>query len=287
MNKNVVLMSTIMAFLAVFFMQSYVSTIEEDSQKRYGSKIQVLVALKNIGEMETLTEKIVTVKTIPSKLKEPTAITVVEDEKRRPKGESEVYITDFREISGMIAMVPIKQGEQITFNKISEPGIRTGLSPQVAPGKRAIAVPVNELSGVGKLLKPGDRVDLIITFVPGQDRMRTFAQTLFQDVVVLAVGRNVTNNVARVMEQEGSSRKLRTRSLIEYDGFNSITIEVDPRQAQALGLITSSAGAQITVALRNNDDTERAGISPLSLGELMGGAAQTTATPPRAPAQTK
>jgi hypothetical protein len=31
MNKNVVLMSTIMAFLAVFFMQSYVSTIEEDS----------------------------------------------------------------------------------------------------------------------------------------------------------------------------------------------------------------------------------------------------------------
>jgi pilus assembly protein CpaB len=285
MNKNVVLMSTIMAFLAVFFMQSYVSTIEEDSQKRYGSKIQVLVALKNIGEMETLTEKIVTVKTIPSKLKEPTAITVVEDEKRRPKGESEVYITDFREISGMIAMVPIKQGEQITFNKISEPGIRTGLSPQVAPGKRAIAVPVNELSGVGKLLKPGDRVDLIVTFVPGQDRMRTFAQTLFQDVVVLAVGRNVTNNVARVMEQEGSSRKLRTRSLIEYDGFNSITIEVDPRQAQALGLITASAGAQITVALRNNDDTERAGISPLSLGELMGGAAQTT--PPRAPAQTK
>jgi pilus assembly protein CpaB len=286
MNKNVVLMSTIMAFLAVFFMQSYVSTVEDESQKRYGSKIQVLVALKNINEMETLTEKIVTIKTIPSKLKEPTAITVVEDEKRRPKGESEVYISDFREISGMIAMVPIKQGEQITFNKISEPGIRTGLSPQVAPGKRAIAVPVNELSGVGKLLKPGDRVDLIVTFVPGQDRMRTFSQTLFQDVVVLAVGRNVTNNVARVMEQEGASRKLRSRSLIEYDGFNSITIEVDPRQAQALGLITSSAGAQITVALRNNDDTERAAILPLSLGELMG-VAGSSAVQPRAPAQTR
>ncbi len=270
MNKNVMLMSLLMAVVAVGFMYSYVQGIEENAKKRYGTDMSVVVASRDIAEMENLTDSMVETRVIPSKFREPTVVMVSERDPRN-KEVTVGVISDLKELSGMVAIVPIKKGEQVTFNKIAEPGFRTGLAPQIAPGKRAVAVPVTEVTSAGKLIKPGDRVDVLVTLNPGQDRRAVFTNTLFQDVVVLAVGRSVTNNMPRVVEQESGSRRLRTRSLIDYDGFATLTLEVDPRQAQAISLLIASPTASFNFALRNNDDTERMSLTPLSYGELVGG----------------
>ena len=172
--------------------------------------------------------------------------------------------------SGYVSIVPIKKGEQVTYNKIVEPGMRTGLAPQVAPGKRAIAIPVGEVSSVSKLVKPGDRVDLIAVLDMGGGRENRIAKTVLQDVVVLAVGRNVTGNVARTVESDIYGGKDRIKTLSEDSNFSSVTLEVEPSQAQALALVLNNADNILTLALRNNDDTDRQNIGSTSVIDLLG-----------------
>ena len=156
MNNKAFTLSLAMAILAVFFVQSYVQSIEDETKKRFGTEVLVLVAKRDIKEMETLNETVWEFQSKPKKFIEPSAVYF-----EGKKEADEKVNSSLRSLVGSVAVVPIKKNEQITFNKLVEPSIRTGLSPQVTPGRRAIAIPVNETSGVAKLVKPGDRVDLV------------------------------------------------------------------------------------------------------------------------------
>jgi pilus assembly protein CpaB len=159
MNNRALTLSIFMAALAVFFVQSYVSSIEEEEKKKYGTSVLVIVAKRDVKEMDTLNETMLEFKPIPKRFLEPSAISL---EKKEEDPESTKTL---KGLAGTIALVNIKKGEQLTFNKITDPNLKTGLATQIAPGRRAIAVPVNETSGVAKLVKPGDRVDLISIIV--------------------------------------------------------------------------------------------------------------------------
>ena len=238
------------------------SEVEEKAQKRFGTNVLVLKAKRDVKETETINETMLTLESIPKTFLEPAAVYF---EKRE---EDEETKTSIKSLSGSVAIVPIKTGEQISYNKITEPGIRTGLSPQVAPGRRAVAIPVNDQSSVSKLIKPGDRVDLIAVMDLGGGKETKVAKTVLQDVVVLSVGRNVTNNIPRVIEYEG--QKERVRSLNMDTSYSTITLEVDPAQAQAIVLILNSAENAISLSLRNNDDTERTNVGAFTLGDVLG-----------------
>jgi len=260
-------MSLMMAALAFFFVQSYVESIEEKTRKNFGTSIVVVKAKKDIKEMETVNETHVGLETVPKRFLEPAAIyfepSVSDDDKKR----------GMKELDGLVAVVPIKKGEQITFNKLSEPNIRTGLSPQVAIGRRAISIPIDDVRGVSKLVKPGDRVDLIAVLDAGGGKENKIAKTVLQDVVVLAAGRSVTNNVPRVIEADAFGGKERVRSLAQDFSFTSVTLEVEPAQAQALALVLANGESALTLSLRNNDDTERVNTEPVMLVDVLGTAA--------------
>ncbi len=265
MNNKAVTLSLIMGVLAVFFVQSYVASIEEEARKKFGTEVLVIKAKKDILEQETINETDLEFALMPQSFREPGVIYF--EGKREEDGEARKALKD---LAGMVAVVPIKKGEQLTYNKIVSPSIRTGLAPQVAPGRRAIAVPVNEISGVSKLVKPGDRVDLIAVLDAGGGKENKVAKTILQDVVVLAVGRNVTNNVSRLVERDPYNGKEKIRSLTTDSNFSSVTLEVEPRQAQLLALVMSNGENAVTLSLRNNDDTERVPIEAMSLLEALG-----------------
>lgn len=256
MNSRAMTLSLFMAGVAVFFVMSSVSSIEDEAKKKFGDDVTVLVAKNDIKEMDSILDGMIEPRVIPRRFVEPSAIafnTLV-------KEDSNDYAMETKRIIGNVAIVPIKKGEQLSLNKITEPSMRTGLAPQVSPGKRAISVTVDETSGVAKLIKPGDRVDIIAVIDPGTSaggRDNKIAKTLFQDIVVLAVGRNITNNLARKIELDAITGKAKVRSLTEFDGFSSVTLEVDPNQAQLLAAITSSSMNRLVFTLRNNDDTDR------------------------------
>lgn len=265
MNNRAVLLSAVMAILGIFFVSSYVGSIEDDAKKRFGTEVVVLVASRDIKEMETLNETMISRTPIPKKFLEPAAIA------SERKGDDDTEVTkSMKGLMGSIALVPIKKGEQITLNKLTDPGLKTGLATQIAPGRRAIAIPVNETSGVAKLIKPGDRVDLIAVMDLGGGKENKLAKTILQDVAVLSIGRYVTNNVARSVEADPFGGKDKIRSLAEDFSFTSVTLEVEPAQAQVLALVMASGENALTLSLRNNDDVDRATLPSLGLGDVLG-----------------
>jgi pilus assembly protein CpaB len=267
-----------MAIIAVFFVQSYVTSIEEEAKSKYGTKVLALKAQVDIKENDSITENMVEFAEIPKKFLEPAAVIPLEGEAGED-GKEQVTSKGKRRLAGWVALVPIKKGEQITYNKITSPGVRTGLAPQIAPGRRAISIQVNEVTAVSKLVKPGDRVDLIAVIDLGGGKENKVAKTILQDVVVLSVGRAVTNNVARVIEADPYGGKDRVRSLAEDTNFSSVALEVEPQQAQTMALIQSNGDSALSLSLRNNDDTERNAVPATVFGDVLGPDAAKIRTP--------
>ncbi len=261
MNSKTMGLSVIMAGFAVFFVLTSVQSIEDNAKTRFGTEITVLVARDDIKEMDTLVESMIESKVVPMNFVEPTAIRF----NKKVKEDEADFQEEVKKLIGNVALVSIKKGEQLAWNKITEASIKTGLAPQVAPGRRAMSVMVDEISSVSKLLKPGDRVDLISVIDVGASaggRENKIAKTLLQDVVILAVGRSVTNNLARKIDLDPQNGKAKIKSLVDYDGYSSITIEVDPNQAQLLAAIMAGSGNRLMFTLRNNDDVDRSALAP-------------------------
>src|SRR3989304_6333077 len=98
-------------------------------------------------------------------------------------------------LAGLVNRYPIAAGEQITLAKIgAQASERDGLSFIIPPGKRAMAVSVNQVSAVGGLLLPGARVDVTAgtTEVSGLGQRVT---ALFQNIEVLAVAQAAAESV--------------------------------------------------------------------------------------------
>jgi pilus assembly protein CpaB len=259
MNRNAITLSLLMAVAAVFFLKERIDSIELEQKRKFGSEVLVVKAQKDIKEQETILEDMVTLVKIPKAFLEPAAVSIDRSEVSEENEEDE-EISDERKskliksIIGTVAVVPIRKDEQITRNKLTEPNIRTGLAPQVSPKRRAIAIPVNDISGVAKLVKPGDRVDLIAVIDLGGEKTNKIAKTVLQDVTVLATGRRITNNVARTIEADPVGGKDKIRSLAEDFSFNTVTLEVDPLQAQMIALILAGGDSALSLVLRNSDD---------------------------------
>ncbi|RYZ65480.1 MAG: hypothetical protein EOP09_14205, partial [Proteobacteria bacterium] len=128
----------------------------------------------------------------------------------------------------------------------------------------------SEQTAVSKLMKPGDRVDLIAVLDSGGSGKREkIAKTLFQDVVILSVGKSVTNNIPREVILEGN--KTRVRTLSSDTSYNTVTVELEPGQIEKLALIVASGENSIIFSLRNNDDNERFNLPGATYFELLNG----------------
>lgn len=265
MNNRAVTISLLMAVVAVFFVNSYVTNLEEAKKKEYGEDTMVIVAKDDIKELQTINRNMLEVTMVPAKFAQPGAIKYTKGEKKGADDEA----SDFKNLEGTVALIPIKKGEHITFSKISEPGVRTGLAPQITPGKRAVAVPVSDANAAGRLIKPGDRVDLYITMHAGGDPMNRLAKSIAQDVTVLATGKAIVNNVPRTIEEVNGGKE-KIRSLVAQNDFNSIIVEVEPQLVPAIALAASMGPTSIQVILRTNDDTDKVNLSDVRLSTVMG-----------------
>jgi len=268
MNNKALTLSILMAILAVFFVSSYVTSVEEEQKKKFGSEVTVVVAKRDIKEMATIDETMLTTLSIPERFKDPNAVAYSKPEVDEKSGRK--IGMGLKEWANFIALVPIKKGEQLTYTKVAEPSLKTGLSPQITPGKRAMAINVSEISSVSKLIKPGDRVDIIGVIDLGGGKANKIAKTLLQDVVILATGRNVTNNPARTIESDSVTGKDKIRSLAEDFSFTTVTIEVDPVQAQMLALVMQNGESALMLSLRNNEDTERGALGTMTYSDVLG-----------------
>src|SRR5215472_7230824 len=81
-------------------------------------------------------------------------------------------------------LFPVIANEAITLAKIGSFTGVDGLAASIEPGKRAIAVPITDSSGVAGLIQPRSHVDVLFTRT-GQPA-DTVTTTVLEDVIVLA-----------------------------------------------------------------------------------------------------
>lgn len=144
-------------------------------------------------------------------------------------------------VEGAIVRDPILTGEPITPRKIVRGGDGGYLSVVLAPGKRAMSVPVTSETAVGGFILPGDRVDVLQTrdtVAPGAEGGASkivIAETILQNVRVLA------------LDQSTAAEK-DAKSIVAA----TATIEVSPSDAEAL--TRAKATGPVTLALRAYTD---------------------------------
>lgn len=166
------------------------------------------------------------------------------------------------------ALRRIGRNEVILASAVSGASDRLSTSGMIDAGKRAAAVKLSDVAGVGGLVQPGDRVDVMVTrTVPNSAEV--FTDLLFQNVRVLALDQD--SNLAR----EGDNlKKVPT----------SATIEVTVAQAQKLAL--AQITGTVSLALRSVADLAPLPSRTIHLTDLneMGTARSgAPAPPPRGP----
>jgi pilus assembly protein CpaB len=228
---------------------SYIESRETELQSDYGNQTPVVVAKEDIKELEIIDDRKVQLINVPSKFQMPGHFKRVED----------LYNT--------IAAVPIKKGEQITVPRVTYPGSQSGLSRQISIGRRAMSIQVTEGQAVSRLIKPGDRVDVLalVDYAAGK-KEKLKVKTVLQDVIVLSTGLFITNSVPIInIKDEKDSRQMK---LNNYTNFNTVTLELTPFEVQKMVFLIS-AGNGIYLSLRNNDDKTTERINSTKLYDVL------------------
>jgi pilus assembly protein CpaB len=188
-----------------------------------GAKVPVLVATGDIALGDRIRPEHLGVRGIP--------VSYLDDRTVRAAAAEKIV--------GLRVRSRIKANESIMWSDLSSAGRESrDLAGMVQPGMRAVSVPANVASSFQGLLRPGDRVDVLLTTerAGGADRV-TFS--LLQNALVLAVGGDV-GAVGRAVEGGG--------------GMTTVSVGVSAEQAQMLAFAMDRG--PLTLSLRNPEDIE-------------------------------
>jgi pilus assembly protein CpaB len=177
----------------------------------------------------------------------------------------------FEALSGARLLVPMKAGEPLLPGAVATVE-SAGISSRVRPGIRAMTIAVDEVNSLSGMLQPGDRIDLMLSVRPPSMAgivQPEVTRTVMQGVVVMATGRQSRASFA---EEAGAGR-----------AYTSITVEVDPDQAQKL--VVAQRSGKLTAVLRNPEDHRTVTEKRLDVNMLLGLPAQQVAAAPRGGAE--
>lgn len=150
---------------------------------------------------------------------------------------------DMTKLLGTVVRFPITAGQPLTQGALVAPGDRGFLAAALAPGMRAITIPVSAKTGVGGFVFPGDRVDLMLTQdVKGEgsgESLRT-AETILRNLRVLAT------------DQATDSEVVDGKTVVH--AFRTVTLEVTPRIAEKVA-VAQEIG-EISLSLRAIADNQ-------------------------------
>lgn len=138
--------------------------------------------------------------------------------------------------------------EPILASKITEPGADAGITSNLSPGMRALAIRVDVTTGVSGFLRPGDRVDVYWTGRSGNQDVTRLIQAA---VRLIAIDQSA--------DADRSAETLIART---------VTVEADPVQVAALAQAQSTG--RLTLALVGADDTTLSQAVEIDQRQLLG-----------------
>lgn len=270
-NKRAIIISLICFTISMILIAAYVKVRRYEMTSEFGDEVDVVVANVGIREYGLIREDMLRVIKVFKNYRQPQTV------------------TDINEIIGKAAYVPIYQDEQITLTKLVHADGKPVLDRQVEKKMRAVTLNISPWTGVGRLIRPGNRVDIIVA--PNYDVGGTNifeVKTLLQNVLVLATGKVLQNSVPtrvnrevlNVIEEEVELRKRKdfsnagTESLNTSrpdDNYSSLTLQLGPEEAEKVLFLSHQYGDQrLYFALRNSADQATEKIETTLLDDVLG-----------------
>lgn len=140
-------------------------------------------------------------------------------------------------VVGRVARVPVFIGEALVPGRLAPLGAGGGLEVKITPGRRAMAVKIDEVAGVSGLIQPNSRVDVLVTLKAIGSNEVQQARLFMSNMRVLSVGSQ--------LERGPDGRPV---------SATTAALEVTPAEAEQLA-VASNAG-KIQLVLRGYGDPD-------------------------------
>ncbi|MEO6057092.1 MAG: Flp pilus assembly protein CpaB [Gemmatimonadales bacterium] len=163
------------------------------------------------------------------------------------------YATSKADVVGRGVMSPLQENEPLLDSKLAPKGAGGGLPVIIDPGKRALTMRVNDVSGVAGFVTPNTRVDVLFTIDDKVNTSEPSTRIIMQDVRALAAGQQIQP------DKDGKPVSV-----------GVVTFLVTPEQAETLTLASQQGSIQL--ALRNMLDTTLVKTYGTRTSALLGGA---------------
>lgn len=237
-NKNWLILLTALAVggLAALGAQNYLATQLAAMQTRDAPQamLEVVVAKTDLARGSAISAETVAVRPVPREWAHSGAITP----------------DQFGRAEGLVLAHPAVAGEAVLWAQLEGQRAPT-FSARLAPGQRAVTVPVDEISSLSGMVEPGDLIDVVVS---ARNGTRNFTFTLLQSVPVLATGTRVSAD-----ERDGDGR---ARS------FTTITLDTTPEDAKRI--IAAREVGRVTALLRAPGDTAAVSLARSEANALLG-----------------
>ena len=157
--------------------------------------------------------------------------------------------SDIKLVTNLVTAIRIPKGNQITQSSLVSLSPEAGLSVKVPPGYRGCVLPME--GEFMRLIKPGDRLDLLVSFdaVMGENRKEKVTATILQNILVLGVGANLGQGIGG-----GDPKSKGKQSEVNYGEKGLLSLALNPNEAQYLAL--SLEQGKITIIVRGLGDVE-------------------------------
>lgn len=191
---------------------------------------------------------------IPASVRITPDMLVVKNTPRTPLLPADAY-TKVDELVGRVSRKFIPQGAPVAPSMIAPEGTTPGIEERIPEGYRAVAVKVDEATGVAYLLRPGSFVDVLVVMdVKNAGRAKeTVSRVILQRVKVGAVGQTLGEETGG---EDGANR------------VKSVTLIVKEDDVPKLHLAQTKG--RVTLAMRSENDVLLADAAEAHEGELWG-----------------
>jgi pilus assembly protein CpaB len=167
-------------------------------------------------------------------------------------------------VVGRVTRVPVFSGEAIVPGRLAPAGTAPGLEVKIAPGKRAMAVRINDVVGLSGLVQPNSRVDVLVMLREEGNRSKQVAKLFMENMRVLSVGTQV--------QRDDNGKAI--------DDATTATLEVTPSEAERLAVAMTQGTIQLV--LRGYGERDTIKTTGARYGDVLGQLENApTAAPPK------
>jgi pilus assembly protein CpaB len=249
-KKKLLIAALIVGAFASLMVYLTITQYTEPQRELFADTRDVVKATSDIPAGTLLTLDRITTETIPTKFLPNNPLL---------RQDLEIYLN-------MAVAETIKEGSMIVTSDFATIELSRTLSGRVPVGERAMSLPVDAISGVSGLLRPGDRVDILGTFpvgtedelireARGEQSVGYVTMNLLQNVTLLATGQEISDiPSADSRSQQGGM-------------YNTVTMSLTPDEAELL--VIAQTRGQLTLLLRHREDMDTIPVTRKTLREVL------------------